>query len=212
VNWNWDPRTWRTATKLLLGLVTIWPIIYIGVFVAFIFSGFLFGALLSQRSQQSGIQIDLIQLERKIQNGEIKELRITGCEIEAIDRNDRSFRACANNESTRDEIISRARELGADGRARVDKIAENSSQSPAAPAIFLGGFAILFVLHILTMLLIVALMPMYIILALKDDRHDQNMRIVWIVLIATVGILADVVYWYLFVWRRPRVAPDRLAN
>jgi FtsH-like protein len=202
VKWNWDPRTWRTATRLLLGVVTIWPIIYIGLFLGFIFSGFLYGAMTSRSPEGRSMNIDLIQLERKIQSGEIAELHITAREIEAIDNDGRSFKTYVSNESIRDDILKQARELGPNNLPKVPKIDENSSQSHPE-YLFLVGFAVLFMMHILTMLLMLALIPLYIILALKDVRHDQNTRIIWVVLIALVGILADLVYWYLYVWREP---------
>jgi hypothetical protein len=51
------------------------------------------------------------------------------------------------------------------------------------------------------------LMPLYIILAIKNERLDQTMRIVWVVLACTVGMFADPVYWYLYVWRTPAAIP-----
>jgi hypothetical protein len=124
VNWNWDPRTWKTLTKLLLGLATVWPIIYLGLFMIVIFSGVLFGALLSERAGPRSTNLDLIQLEKKIQNGEINELRITANEIVAIDRNGRSFETSVSNESTRAEIIRQAQQLDSSNHPRVSKIEE----------------------------------------------------------------------------------------
>jgi hypothetical protein len=57
-------------------------------------------------------------------------------------------------------------------------------------------------MHMGTMLLGFVLMPLYILLAVKDESHDQTMKIVWIVLMATTGILVMPVYWYLYVWRK----------
>jgi ATP-dependent Zn protease len=212
VNWNWDPRSWRTSTKLLLGGVTLWPIIYIGLFIVLIFSGFLFGAFLSQHQRPNRTDLDLIQLEKKIQNGEIKELRITSTRIEAIDRSNRSFETYVNNDSTREEIIRQARQLDSNQHPRVDKIVdENSSEPPLSP-IFPIGFVLFFVCHMLTILLMFVLMPLYIILAVKDERHDQTTRIIWVVLLATVGMLANPVYWYLYVWRKAEPLADPLSS
>jgi hypothetical protein len=52
----------------------------------------------------------------------------------------------------------------------------------------------------------VGLMPLYIILAVKNESLDQTMRIVWIVLFATMGVAVNPVYWYLYVWRQPPAA------
>jgi hypothetical protein len=211
VNWNWEPRTWKTSTKLLLGLATLWPIIYIGLFMILIFSGVLFGAILSQRAGPDRTNLDLIQLEKKIQNGEINELRIKANEIEAIDRDGRSFVASVNNRSTRDEIIRQAKELDSNKHPRVSKIDENTSEGPVNP-IFPIGFAVLFLCHMLTILLMFLLMPLYIILAVKDERHDQTTRIIWVVLLATMGMLANPVYWYLYVWRKERPLTEPPSN
>lgn len=211
MNWNWDPRTWKTATKLLLGLATLWPIIYIGLFMVVIFSGILFGAILSQHAGPGSTNLDLIQLEQKIQNGEINELRITANEIVAIDRNGRSFETSVSNESTRAEIIRQAQQLDSNNHPRVSKIEENSSEGPMSP-IFPIGIGLFFLCHMLTILLMFVLMPLYIILAVKDERHDQTTRIIWVVLLATMGMLANPVYWYLYVWRRARPQAEPPSN
>jgi hypothetical protein len=211
VNWNWNPSTWRTSTRLLLGLVTIWPIIYIGLFVGLIFSGMLFGVFLSQH-EPDHTDLDLIQLEKKIQNGEIKELQIRSNKIIAIDHNERAFETYVSNESTREEIIRQAQQLDSDHRPRVEKIEENTSRPGGAERIFPVGFILVFVMHFLTMLLMFVLMPLYIVLALKDDRHDQTTRIIWIVLFATMGMLANPVYWYLYIWRKPKVPLEPLST
>jgi len=211
VNWNWDPRTWRTATRLLLGLVTIWPLIYIALFVGVILSGLLYGVL-DQRNKSKLARLDVIQLEKKIQNGEIIELRITGSEVEALDRHGRSYETYLTNTSARDELIRQARQLDSDNFPRVAQIEESSSTSPSAETVLPIGFALLFLAHITTMALMVLLLIFYIVMALKDERHDQTARIVWIVLIATAGVLADLVYWYLYIWRKPQLRVEPLST
>ena len=202
MNWNWEPRTWKTSLKLLLGLVTIWPIIYIGLFITVIFSGFFFATVMGQRTERPQSTLDLIQLERKIQNSEIVELKISATELEAIDRNGRHFVADVKNESTREEIIRLARELDSNHNPRVSKIDENSAE-PQVNRVLPFGFAVFIVMHMATILLMFVLMPLYIVLAVKDASHDQTMKIVWIVLMATTGILVMPVYWYLYIWRKP---------
>src|SRR5205814_6130081 len=133
-----------------------------------IFSGILFGAILSERAGPGRTNLDLIQLEKKIQSGEIKELRIRASEIEAIDRDGRSFVAYVNNRSTRDEIIRQAQQLDSNNHPRVSKIDENSSEGPVSP-IFPIGIGLFFLCHMLTILLMFVLMPLYIILAVKDE-------------------------------------------
>lgn len=158
--------------------------------------------MLSEPTRRDATKLDLIQLEKKIQAGEIKELRIRSSEIEAIDRKGRSFETAVDNDSTREEIIAQARQLGANQLPRVEKIDENTSK-PAMNPIFPIGFVMIFLLHMLTILLMFALMPLYIIFPLKNERLDQTMRIVWVILACIVGMFSDPVYWYLYVWRNP---------
>jgi uncharacterized membrane protein YqjE len=85
----------------------------------------------------------------------------------------------------------------------VEVIEENTSKATPEPLFVPLGFGMLMVFHLFTMLLMMCLMPLYIILAVKNDRLDQTMRIVWVVLACTVGMFADIVYWYLYIWRKP---------
>ena len=202
MNWNWDPPTWKKPAKLLLGLLTIWPVLYIPLFLISIFSGMFLSILFGEPSQQSS-RLDLIQLERKIQSGEIKELKVFPREIRATDRYGRHFETSVDNETTREEIISQARELDSNQRPRVEKIEENASE-PQVNLIFPVGFMLVFVLHMFTILLSFLLMPLYIILAVKNERLDQTLRIVWVVLACTVGMFSNPVYWYLYIWRTPK--------
>jgi hypothetical protein len=163
--------------------------------------GFMFFAAIFTERDRKGTDLDLIQLERKIQNGEIKELRIQENRIEATDRNGSTYAITATNDSTRDEILNQARKADVNGRPAVERVEENTSASPVNP-IFPAGFVVLFGAHMLKILLSLALMPLYIILAVKDERHDETTRIIWVVLIATLGMLAMPVYWYLYIWRK----------
>lgn len=115
------------------------------------------------------------------------------------------YETSVSDDSMRQEILSDAREL-VNGRPRVDVIDENTSQRDTAPFFFPVGFGVLMVAHLFTMLLMMGLLPLYIILAIKNDRLDQTMRIVWVVLACTVGVFANIVYWYLYIWRRPSVS------
>jgi hypothetical protein len=197
---NWDPRTWKKPRKILLGLATVWPPVYMVLFFLTIFSFILLIPADEGRGDRNSQEIDLIQLDRKIRNGEIKEITITGNDIRAADRNTGIvYRTYVSNESTKAEIIKAGQELDANGRSRVDKIDETNSQTPST---LLGlGFVTLFAAHTITILLMIGLLPVYIILAVKSDRLDQAMRIVWIVLICTLGMFVMPVYWFLYVWR-----------
>ncbi len=181
-------------------MATVWPPIYMVLFFLTIFSFVLLIPFEDRGANRNSKDIDLIQLDRKIRNGEIKELTITATEVIAVDRvNNVKYRTYVASESTKEEIIKEAQEQDANGRTRVDKIEENDSQLPAGP--FAIGFAGLFAAHLITIFLIMGLMPLYIILVVKSNRLDQTMRIVWVVLICMLGMFAMPVYWYLYVWR-----------
>jgi hypothetical protein len=200
MNWNWEPNRWKKSTKVLLAMATVWPPIYMVLFFLTVFSFVLLIPFADRRASHNSKDIDLIQLDRKIRNGEIKELTITASEVIAVDRvSSVEYRTYAASESTREEIIKEAREQDANGRPRVDKIEENDNRPPSA--LFPIGFAGLFAAHLITILLIMGLMPLYIILVVKSDRLDQTMRIVWVVLICMLGMFAMPIYWYLYIWR-----------
>jgi len=203
VTWNWDASQWKKSTKVLLGIATIWPLLYMILFIASFFSIFLIVAFTESRSTTSCGTLDVLQLDRKIKESQIKELIIRSDKIIARDRNGAcDYETWVSNDSTREEIISDAREI-VNGQPRVEKIDENTSQNESAPFFFPIGFGVLMIFHMLTMLLMMGLLPFYIVLAVKNERLDQTMRIVWVVLACTVGMFADIVYWYLYIWRKP---------
>jgi len=156
------------------------------LFFVVMLSMFLFIPFEAERSKRT-CELDLLQLDRKIKNGELKQLTVRREEITAMDRAGTcDYHTYVSNESTREEILREARELDANGVPRVPKIEENAvEERPLAPAAFSLGFSGFFVLHLLTMLLMLALMPFYIILAVKNERLDQTMRIIWVVLLCT---------------------------
>lgn len=207
MNWNWESHRWKTSTKILLGIATIWPIIYMGVFILGVFSILLLIPS-EDRSNRNTENIDLIQLERKIENGEVKQLTIKQSEIVALDRvSGREYHTQLTNTSTRNEILAQAQEHDANGQPRVAKIEEEADRP--VPAALPVGFVALFGAHILTIFLIMGLMPLYIILAVKSSRLDETMRIIWVVLICMLGFFAMPVYWYLYIWREPPVSLPR---
>ena len=200
MNWNWEPNSWKKSTKILLAIATIWPPIYMVLFVLVIFSFVLMTPFANGRANRNSKDIDLIQLDRKIRNGEIKELTIAESDITAVDRaSNVEYHTYVASESTKEEIIKEAREQDANGRPRVDRIEEKNNELHST--LFGIGFVGLFAALLITMLLMMGLMPLYIILVVKSDRLDQTMRIVWVVLICMLGIFAMPVYWYLHVWR-----------
>jgi hypothetical protein len=172
------------------------------LFMGSIFSFMFFLPFAEKESGRRCGDIDVLQLDDKIKAGEISELTVRRDEFKGLDRiGNCEFRASVSNQATRDRILRTARELNPDGSPRVAKVQEDSSE-PAVSPIFPIGIVILFSAHMLTILLMMALMPVYMILAVKDERHDQTMRIIWVVLFCTVNMFAMPVYWYLYVWRK----------
>ena len=86
MNGNWDPNRWKLSTKILLGIATVWPPIYMVLFLLVIFSFVLMTPFAGSRANRNSKDIDVIQLDRKIRNGEIKELTITQNDVIAVDR------------------------------------------------------------------------------------------------------------------------------
>ena len=59
------------------------------------------------------------------------------------------------------------------------------------------------IIHFATTVLMIAQMPFYIVLVVKNHRLDQTKQIIWIVLLAVVSIFTALAYWYLHIWRKP---------
>jgi hypothetical protein len=72
------------------------------------------------------------------------------------------------------------------------------------PSIFFPvGFIAFFVLHMLTIMDTLGLMVFYIIRVFKTEQLDQNMKIMWMLLLFFMGMMAQPVFWYLYIWRDP---------
>ena len=201
MTWTWDASSWRKSTKLLLGAATIWPLVYMFLFIGSIFSMVLLLPFAEDRSKATCGRLDVLQLDQKIRAGEIRVLTIRFEEITATDRTGScTYQTSVSDETTRRAIVTEAREL-VNGNPRVEEIYENSERDE--PFFVPIGFGLLMIAHMATMFLIMGLMPLYIVLAVKNERLDQTMRIVWVVLACTVGMFANMVYWYQHIWRRP---------
>jgi len=205
VNWSWEAGNWKKSTKLLLLAATVWPIIYMVVFFVVIIS-VVFAA---ERAANRCGQIDVLQLDKKIRDGEIKKISIGSREIIATDRKEGcSYQVFVTSNTSREEILMHAKEL-VDGRPRVDTIDESTSEpraveDPVVSMLAPIGFFFLMTIHMGTILLMTAQMPFYIVLAVKNTHLDQTMMIVWIVLFAVVSVFACPIYWYLYIWRKPK--------
>jgi hypothetical protein len=209
MDWNGQPHTWKRRNKLLLGLATFWPPLYMVLFFVGIFSMMMILPFASGRDATPDCgNTDLLQLDQKIKDGRIKQLTLRRNEIVAVDRlGNCEYRVSASSESSREMILKDAREI-VNGRPRVEKIDEDTSESEV-PLAFPAGIMLLFGAHFLTIILMMGLMPLYIILAVKNEQLDQTMRIVWVVLSCTAGMFTYPVYWYLYIWRKQ---PTTLAD
>ena len=63
------------------------------------------------------------------------------------------------------------------------------------------GFLGLIAVHMFTILEMLALKIFYIVRVFKTEQLDQNKRIMWTLLLVFVTILAEPVFWYLYIWR-----------
>jgi hypothetical protein len=74
--------------------------------------------------------------------------------------------------------------------------------SSTAPEQFFRNFDLIFRLHLLVMVLIVALMAFYIIHLFRTDRVPNDKKTLWAVVLFLGNLLAMPVYWYLYMWPR----------
>ena len=205
---TWNPSLWKKSIKVLLGIATIWPIVYLVLFFAAILSIFIIIESPSHTARSRCGYLDQVQLEKKIKNNEVEELIVKPTEILVRSRVGRcEYWASVTQEETREAILKQARELNVDGKPRVPKISGES-----APEVFSAGlptaFIALFAVHTLTIFELLGLLAIYVALAVQNERLDQTMKIVWVVLLCTFGMFTMPVYWYQHVWRATPTAPD----
>jgi hypothetical protein len=67
-------------------------------------------------------------------------------------------------------------------------------------------FAMVFGLHVLTMLITMALSVFYIVNVFKNDRVDKDKKALWAIVIFLGNMIAMPIYWYLYIWREPALA------
>ncbi|MBV9495832.1 MAG: hypothetical protein JOZ54_16410 [Acidobacteria bacterium] len=71
---------------------------------------------------------------------------------------------------------------------------------------FPAAFGALFIVHLLTMLLTFALLAAFIVHAFKTDLIAQDKKVLWVVILFFGGIIANPIYWYLYIWKPLRPA------
>jgi hypothetical protein len=77
-------------------------------------------------------------------------------------------------------------------------------------------FKVIFPLHLCTMAVTLGLLIVYVVLAIKNPRLTDTMRIIWVILILFGGMFAMPAYFWLEVWRdgakpRPEDTPASRA-
>lgn len=72
--------------------------------------------------------------------------------------------------------------------------------------IFFSSYVWLFVLHLITMLWMITLLVIYIVNLFNNDRVEQDKKALWAVVLFFGNMIAMPIYWYLYIWREPKVA------
>lgn len=79
-----------------------------------------------------------------------------------------------------------------------------SQKGSRPPAAIEGWFYVLFALHFVTLLWIVALLIIYIVNVFKNDRVPQDKKALWAAVLFLGNMIAMPIYWYLYIWREPQ--------
>lgn len=69
-----------------------------------------------------------------------------------------------------------------------------------------AGFVAVFAVHMLTIVLVFALIAIYVVLALNNEQLEQSKKIAWVVLLCLFTMVTMPLYWYMYVWRKPMAA------
>ena len=88
---------------------------------------------------------------------------------------------------------------------------ESGGGGDGAPPII----ALIFPLHLLTMLIIAALTVFYIVNVFRNNRVDKDKKALWAIVIFMGSVIAMPIYWYLYVWKEEPAAasaPGQLGS
>ncbi|HYO91549.1 MAG TPA: ATP-dependent zinc metalloprotease FtsH, partial [Pyrinomonadaceae bacterium] len=97
---------------------------------------------------KSAQPMDIGALERKILNDEFRQVTFKAQEAVAVDKSGQEFRATLTNERTKDRLMELAVKPGADGKAHVEKVEEESGGNSMIWAALLSWAPILFIVGI----------------------------------------------------------------
>ena len=75
-----------------------------------------------------------------------------------------------------------------------------------APPIFALIFPVIFLLHLITILDGIGLLVFYIVNVFRNERVNQDQRLMWILLLFFLGLIVMPVYWYLNIWKEPQAS------
>jgi len=63
-----------------------------------------------------------------------------------------------------------------------------------------GGIALLFIVHGITMVWLLALLAIYIYDVFNNSRVDKDKKALWAVVLFLGNVIAMPIYWYLYIW------------
>jgi hypothetical protein len=69
------------------------------------------------------------------------------------------------------------------------------------PTGFFIALPIFFAVHFVTIMGSLGMTVYYIFNIFKNERIEQNYKIMWTILLFFAGMLAQPIYWYLYIWR-----------
>jgi hypothetical protein len=81
-----------------------------------------------------------------------------------------------------------------------------------APSGFPPAMAVIFGLHLLTMLVIMALTVFYMVDVFRNDRVEKDKKVLWAIVIFMGNAIAMPIYWYLYFWKEPSIANSPLPG
>ena len=84
--------------------------------------------------------------------------------------------------------------------------------SPGSEAGEPVAFVTLFVLHLITMFVTLALTVFYIVNVFRNERVDKDKKVLWAVVLFMGNMIAMPVYWYLYIWNEPALSVSEPAS
>lgn len=73
------------------------------------------------------------------------------------------------------------------------------------------SMAVIFPLHLITMLVAFGMMIYYIVDIFKNKNVKEEYRVIWVLVLFLGGILGSPVYWYMNIWKDPDTSSGPLG-